>query len=225
MEPAETDESGSLHFEAPKNEDTASLTEPKVSFNDRVHCRRSKKHHMIPERSWFSNDEITRFRRRDKVLQSLIAPSTISFVGESDTEEVSFVGLVSQAERKQRNKRIKKTISHVLGEQMRQEDEFYNNLNDSSESFKLDQGSIADFYSIYSKRALKVAHMKGLQVSWHVESLFEEQQESIDIAANQRSDSQGSKSCHGQQGSSSIRATGNLITRFTTATATKTSRV
>lgn len=222
MEPAETDESGSLHFEAPKNEDTAPATiVPKVSFNGRVRCRRSKKQHIIPESSWYSRDEIASFRKRDKRLQSLIASNTTSFVGENDTEGVSFVGLLSQNERKQRLKRVREAQSCVMGEQMQQE-ESYNTQNDSAESFKLDQESVAEFYSIYSKRAIKVAHRKGLQVSWHVESLLEDGKESADVDASQRSScSQRSKStsCHRPQRNSSNRSTGSLIlARLTTST-------
>ncbi|KAL3933853.1 MAG: hypothetical protein SGBAC_010221 [Bacillariaceae sp.] len=221
MQPADTDESGSLHFEAAKEEDTAPVTERKVCFNGRVRCRRAKKHQRIPESNWYSKDEIASFRKRDKVLQSLIASGNMSVVGGNDTEGVSLVGLFSQRERKQRIKRIKEAQSYVLGEQVQQQEEFRNDNVDGADSFELDQESIAEFYSIYSRRATKVAHMKGLQVSWHIENLWEEESTDVDASrrsCGQRSCSQRSKSTSGHhpQRNSSNRSTGSLLARLTT---------
>ncbi|KAL3933852.1 MAG: hypothetical protein SGBAC_010220 [Bacillariaceae sp.] len=179
----------SIH-NSPKQEDIVPVTERKVCFNDRVRCRRSKTTQTNLESSWYSKDEITHFRKRDKHIRSLFASGTFTsaktyFVGEKETEEVSFVGLLSQEESKQRIKCVKEAKSCILGEQMQQEEDFYKNENGIAQSFELDQESIADFYSIYSKRATEAAHMKGLQVSWHVENMWDE--ESTYIDASQRS--------------------------------------
>ncbi|KAL3933851.1 MAG: hypothetical protein SGBAC_010219 [Bacillariaceae sp.] len=227
MEPAETDQSGSLHFEAPNKEDTDAPPERehKVSFNSRVRCRRSKPSQRNPESSWYSKDEIASFRKRDKHVQSLISTGTFaagiaSFVGDNDAEEVSFVGLLSRKERKQRLKRVPEAQSCVLDEQMRQEQSH----DGSAGSFELDQESVSDFYSIYSRRATKVAYMKGLQVSWHVENLWEEEatdSETSHRSCSQRSSSQRSQSTSGHrpERNSSLRSTGSLLARLTTATA------
>lgn len=218
MPSTHTSESGNLHFEEVVEKKDNS-TARKVCFNSRVWCRRSKKtHHMNPEDRWYSRDEIASFRKRDKYLQSLAAGGTTSVAGEDDTEDVSFVGLASQRERKQRIMRNKEAENCVLREQMRQEDEFDSTQNDRVASFKLDQECIAEFYSVYSRRATELAHMKGMQVARHVEHLLEE--ESIDTDASQRSGSRRSCSQHSKstsghrpQRNSSNRSTGSIKLR------------
>ncbi|CAJ1970071.1 unnamed protein product [Cylindrotheca closterium] len=233
MEPTtETDESGSLHFQAPKTEETTTTTTPareqRVSFNSRVRCRRSKAPVANAKNLWYSKEDLASLRSHDKRLQSIVAIGTTSLTGDDDTEEISFVGLYSEKERKQRIKRIKAARECVLGEQMQQQEEFYDAQDDLSQPFILDQESIADFMSTYSKRATKVAHMKGLQVSWHVEN-FSEEESTADLddshrscsqhSFSQRSCSQRSRSTSGNRPvrNSSIRSAGKLIARLTAA--------
>ncbi|CAJ1970069.1 unnamed protein product [Cylindrotheca closterium] len=214
-----TDESGSLHFQTPQEDDEQAspvARERKVCFHSRVRCRRGKASIANVDDLWYSQQELASLRKQQKRLQSIVASGATSLVGDDDTEGVSFVGLYSEKERRQRIKRIKEAKECVLGEQLQQEEEFYNAQEDLSD-FKLDQESIAEFFSLYSRRAAKVAHMKGLEVSWHVEKLSAK--ETTDVDDSRRSRSQRSKAISGHcpVRNSSIRSTGSLIARLTTA--------
>ncbi|CAJ1948575.1 unnamed protein product [Cylindrotheca closterium] len=183
--PTETDESASLHFQAPKEEEaTTSLRREytkEVSFNGRIRCRFFKTHITDPENLWYSKQELAGLRKLDKSLCRLaMSGAAISFVGDDDSEELSFVGLYTEAERKQRIVYPKEAKACVLAEQLQQENDYYNEFF-SLYGFKRDQESIAEFYSIYSIRAAKVAHLKGLKLSWHVMSLSAEKSTNIDV--------------------------------------------
>lgn len=223
MDPAEIDESGSLHFQAASHkEDVAPVRERKVSFHGRVRCRRSKVPSVNPDDVWFTKEELAGFRKQDNTLQKLVSEAT-SLIGDDDTEEVSFVGLNSQKERKLRIKRIHQARICVFGEQMKQRENFYDKQDDLSQPFELNQEAIAELFSTFSKRARKAAHMKGLQVSWHVENFLEEELLDVDASrrsCSQRSCSQRSKSASGcgrPVRNSSLRSAGSLIARLTTA--------
>lgn len=227
MEATEIDESGSLQFQAPKNKegkDTSSdVRERKVSFHSRVRCRRSKTPSITGDK-WYSQEEISSFRERDKCLQKFLFRST-SVTGEDDTNDASFIGLNSERDRRARFKRIQEAKACVLGEQLAQEDTFYNDQADlSKDFFELDQETIGDFYSSYSRRATKVARMRGLQVSWHVENLWQVE-EDTDIDDSQgtcsgRSSSTSRTGNHRSTRTSSLRsAGGGLIARISTAAA------
>eukprot|EP00526_Cylindrotheca_closterium_P019218 CAMPEP_0113643350 /NCGR_PEP_ID=MMETSP0017_2-20120614/22793_1 /TAXON_ID=2856 /ORGANISM="Cylindrotheca closterium" /LENGTH=218 /DNA_ID=CAMNT_0000554859 /DNA_START=67 /DNA_END=723 /DNA_ORIENTATION=+ /assembly_acc=CAM_ASM_000147 len=216
MEPAETDVSGSLHFEVSDKEETAPVREVKVRFHHRVRCRRKKTPDMNPQATWFSKDDIASFRKREKhIFKRLVSSGKTSVVGDDDNEEVSFVGLASEKERKRKMKRVKESRSFVLGEQMQQKEDFYNNQDGVAQQFELDADSIAEFYSVYSKRATKAAHMRGMQISWHVENLLEEESTDADDdshrSCSQRSHSQRSKTA------SARRSARSFVTRLTTA--------
>lgn len=243
IEPVDsTDQSGSLHFQAPDNnkkeqEDTTPAAPMRrVSFHGRVKCRRS--HALDPDACWYSADELAIFRKQDKQLQQLVAVSgkknsttmISSFVGDDDSEEVSYVGLASEKERRRRIQRMKEAKACVLAEQLQQEEQFYSNEKDDiSQSFKLDHESIAEFFSIYSKKATKVAHRKALQVSWHVENLWREDADEpssgeeeiiVDAGGATRSCNRRSTTTSGScpVRNSSIRSAGSLISRLATAT-------
>ncbi|CAJ1934731.1 unnamed protein product [Cylindrotheca closterium] len=141
MEPIETDGYGSL-----------------------LHPRRAKSPITTnPDHLWDSKQELASFLKQDKHLQRVAMSRIASFGGDADTKEISYVGLSSEKELKQSVKRMKEAKTCVLAEQMQQEEDFYNEMNDLSD-FRLDQETIAHFFSIYSIRAAKVAHMKGLQL-------------------------------------------------------------
>ncbi|CAJ1970070.1 unnamed protein product [Cylindrotheca closterium] len=223
MEPAETDESESLHFQTPTKDETAPIMrkERKVCFNSRVRCRRSIAPITNPDNLWYSKQDLANLRKQDKRLQNLAMAGVTSFVGDDDTEEISYVGLYSAKERRQRIKRIKESKTCVLSEQLQQEEKFYNEIYDLSD-FNLNQESIAEYFSVFSIRAARVAHMKGLQVSRHVENLSAE--ESTDSDDSQPSCSQHSRpqrskaiSGHCPVRNSSIQSAGSLIARLTTA--------
>ncbi|CAJ1948569.1 unnamed protein product [Cylindrotheca closterium] len=225
-EPTETDESGSLHFQAPKKDEGAPVKGRKVFFHSRIQCRTrlNKAPITSPDNLWYSKQELASLRKQNKRVKNLGMSGFTSFIGDDDTEAISFVGLYSEMERKQRAQRIKEAKKCVFGEQMQQEEDFYNGVR-TLYNFKLDQESIAEFYSIYSLRAAKIAQMKGLRLARHVESLSAEECTFIDD--NHRPCSQHSYSQRSKVTSEnrlvrkkpSMRSVGNLIARLTTPAA------
>ncbi|CAJ1948571.1 unnamed protein product [Cylindrotheca closterium] len=223
--PTEADESGSLHFQAPKKVEDAPLRKRKVCFHSRIQCRRfNTPPIMNPDDIWYSKQELASLRKQNKHLQSLEMVSEItSFAGNDDTEEISYVGLNSEMERRQRINRIKEAKTCVLDEQLQQEEDFFKEFY-TTYGFKLEHEFIAEFYSFHSIRAAKVAHMKGLKLSFHVESLSA--QESANIGGNHRpcsrhSCSQRAKatSDHRPGQNRSIRSADSLTARLTTPAA------
>ncbi|CAJ1948573.1 unnamed protein product [Cylindrotheca closterium] len=225
VEPTESDESGSLHFEAtPKKKDGSAPPvkgERKVCFDSRVRCLHFKEATITnSDDLWYSKKELASLRKKNKRLRRLaIMAGVTSFAGDDDTEEISFVGFCSEMDRREQSY-TKEATACVLGEQEQQQEDYFDEVGSLSD-FKLDQESILEFFSIYSTRAANIAHMKALQLSWHVESLGAEKTtvaEGTHRSCSQRSRShQHSKdnSGHGPVRNASIRPADSLIARLT----------
>jgi hypothetical protein len=159
----------------------------KVQFHSRVNCRRFCTSATDKEDLWYSPSEIRSHRQRDKDLQTIMVMKYTSLLWGNDNadERLSLLGLKSGEGRKLRVHRTIEAKASVFGEQACQEEQW---LSLAEGDFRLDQETIAEFYSIYSKKAALLAYMRGMHTARHVEKLLND-----DCENNVRHPSKNSK--------------------------------
>jgi hypothetical protein len=145
----------------------------KVQFHSRVNCRQFCTSVRNKNDLWYSPSEIRSHSQRDKHLQSIMGMKDTSLLlGDDDNtqDSLSLLGLKSCNERKLRVYRIKQAKASVFEQQACQEEQWWLSLVKGE--FRLNQETIAEFYSIYSKKAALLAYMRGLNTARHVEELL-----------------------------------------------------
>jgi hypothetical protein len=93
--------------------------------------------------------------------------NTYLLCGDDNTDEsLSLLGLKSGKERELRVHRVNEAKASVFVEQVCQEERW---LSLVEGEFRLNQETIAEFYSIHSKKAALIAYMRGMHTAQHIE--------------------------------------------------------
>lgn len=142
----------------------------KVQFNEKVRVRRRT---LLPftteevQAIWFSGEELYDRRRKDKKLRYAIARQPELF----GAEKMLVLGLYTEDERRQRNKRSHATLNLVLSQQDSMDVDAGSDSDDSSNfSMPTTPGS----YALHSEAAASEAHERAVHHAAHVQTMDNE---------------------------------------------------
>mmetsp|Transcript_36481 Transcript_36481/g.88407 ORF Transcript_36481/g.88407 Transcript_36481/m.88407 type:complete len:216 (+) Transcript_36481:96-743(+) len=142
----------------------------KVIFNERVRVRRRSQRPLTEDEVqaiWFSGEELFDRRRKDKKLRYAVARQPEIF----GAEKLLVLGLYSEDERRQRNKRALAAQACVLSKQQASMDVDAGSDSDDSSTFTM---STPSSYALHSQAAASEAYERAVQHATHVQSMDNE---------------------------------------------------
>ncbi|CAJ1937964.1 unnamed protein product [Cylindrotheca closterium] len=141
----------------------------KVRFSERVRVRRRTQTPLTKEEfhaTWFTAEELYDRRRKDKKLRYAIARQPEAF----STEQMLVLGLYTEDERRQRNKRALHAQAFVLSQQQSMDVDTGSESDDSS-TFTT---STYSSYAFQCEAAASEAHLRAVQHTTHVQTIDNE---------------------------------------------------
>ncbi|KAL3938248.1 MAG: hypothetical protein SGBAC_006807 [Bacillariaceae sp.] len=142
----------------------------KVQFSEKVRVRRRTQLQLTTEEFqaiWYSGEELYDRRRKDKKLRYAIARQPELF----GTDKMLVLGLYTEDERRQRNKRSHATLNLVLSQQDSMDVDAGSDSDDSSNFF---MPTTPDSYALHSEAAAAEAHERAVHHAAHVQTMGNE---------------------------------------------------